>query len=249
MRRSTIESSPARTTRSAAEAGAPGKEDLARTIARLGVHDERLLDALRAVPRADFVSPELVERAYVDEPLPIPHGQVTTQPSLVAKMVEALGLTGDESVLEVGTGYGFQTALLARLASAVWSVERWADVAEVARANLERHGVRNVGVVVGDGSQGLPDHAPHDAIIVSAAYPDVPRPLAEQLDAGGHLVQPIGFGGREEVCLFSKEEERLRMRHAITGAHFVRLYGEHGFPSNEMTRGRDNYVEPHSEVT
>ncbi len=190
-----------------------------------------MLAALREVPRTGFVPPELVERAYVDEPLPIPHGQVTTQPSLVAKMVEALGLAGDERVLEIGTGYGFQTALLARLASEVWSVERWPDVAEVARANLERHGVANADVVVGDGSEGLPDHAPYDAIIVSAAYPDVPRPLSEQLAVGGHLVQPIGFGGREDVCVFSKEGERLHMLDSVTGAHFVRLYGRHGFPA------------------
>jgi protein-L-isoaspartate(D-aspartate) O-methyltransferase len=193
------------------------------------VRDQRLLDALHEVPRADFVPPELVDRAYVDEPLPIPHGQVTTQPSLVAKMVEALQLVGGERVLEIGTGYGFQTALLSRLASAVWSVERWDDIAETARGNLASFGAANVEVAVGDGSAGLPPHAPYDAIVVSAAYPDVPKPLVEQLEDNGRLVQPIGFGGREDVCLFSKQGEQLRMLDAITGAHFVRLKGRYGF--------------------
>jgi protein-L-isoaspartate(D-aspartate) O-methyltransferase len=194
------------------------------------VRDERLLDAMRKVPRAGFVPPDLIDRAYVDEPLRIPRGQVTTQPSLVAKMVAALGLGGEERVLEVGAGYGFQTALLAKLAREVWSVERWPDLAETARANLERHGVRNAEVVVGDGSEGLPARAPFDAIVVSAAFPRVPEPLAEQLVSGGLLVHPVGSGGREEVALFQRTRRGLTRRRTITGAHFVRLYGRHGFP-------------------
>jgi protein-L-isoaspartate(D-aspartate) O-methyltransferase len=194
------------------------------------VRDERLLDAMRRVPRAGFVPPDLIDRAYVDEPLPIPRGQVTTQPSLVAKMVAALGLGGEERVLEVGAGYGFQTALLAKLAREVWSVERWPDLAETARANLERHEVRNAEVVVGDGSEGLRDRAPFDAIVVSAAFPRVPEPLAEQLVSGGLLVHPVGSGGREQVALFQRTRRGLTRRRTITGAHFVRLYGRHGFP-------------------
>ena len=173
--------------------------------------------------------PAVAARAYEDEPLPIPHGQVTTQPSLSAKMIEALALAGDERVLEIGTGYGFQTALLARLAGFVWSVERWADLAETARANLERGGVANVEVVVADGSGGLAAHAPYDAVIVSAAFPSVPAPLAEQVAPGGRLVQPIGSGGAEDVVLFEKAGGRLVPRRLVTGAHFVRLYGRHGF--------------------
>ena len=205
-------------------------EDLARAIVATGTRDPRLLAALRAVPRADFVPPEVADQAYLDRPLPIPHGQVTTQPSLVAKMIEALGLTGSERVLEVGTGYGFQTALLAQLSNFVHSIERFPDVAETARDNLTRHGVANVEVVVGDGTKGLPEHAPYDAILVSAAFPRVPPPLAEQLALGGRLVQPIGSGGREEVILFEKRPEGLVRRRTVTGAHFVRLYGAHGFP-------------------
>jgi protein-L-isoaspartate(D-aspartate) O-methyltransferase len=207
----------------------PSQEDLVRQVAALGVGDERLLAAFREVPRERFAPVAHLEHAYVDEPLPIPHGQVTTQPSLIAKMVEALALEGDEKVLEIGTGYGFQTAILALLAGFVWSVERWPDLAETARRNLEDHGTRNAEVVVGDGSQGLPEQAPFDAILISAAFPRVPEPLAAQLASGGALVQPLGRGGNEEVVLFSRGSRGLRRRRVITGARFVRLCGRHGF--------------------
>jgi protein-L-isoaspartate(D-aspartate) O-methyltransferase len=212
-------------------ANLPTQEDLAREMAVEGVRDRRLLEAFRQVPRALFVPSQLIEHAYVDEPLPIEHRQVTTQPSLLAKMIESLSLVGDENVLEIGTGYGFQTALLSRLASYVWSVERFPDVARRARGNLARHGVRNVTVVVGDGSAGLPERAPFDAILVSAAYPSVPVPIAEQLAPGGHLVQPIGSGGNEEVVLFERNGGRLVRARTVTAARFVRLFGEHGFRS------------------
>jgi protein-L-isoaspartate(D-aspartate) O-methyltransferase len=207
-----------------------GQRDLARAVNAAGVRDARILEALREVPRAGFVPPNLAERAYLDLPLPISHDQVTTQPSLSAKMIEALGLSGAERVLEVGTGYGFQTALLAHLSGFVWSIERWPDVAETASGNLARHGVRNVEVVAGDGTKGLPEHAPYGAILVSAAFPSVPPPLAQQLAVGGRLVQPIGSGGAEAVVLFEKDHEGLARRHTITGAHFVKLYGAHAFP-------------------
>jgi len=204
-------------------------EALARAIAASGVRDARLMEALRGISRAGFVPPELAEWAYLDRPLPIPHGQVTTQPSLSAKMIEALGLTGAEHVLEIGTGYGFQTALLARLSRFVYSVERFPDFAATARENLARHGVENVVVICGDGTRGLPEHAPYDAVLVSAAFTSVPPPLVEQLTAGGRLVQPIGSGGEEVVVLFEKGPEGLERRHTVTGAHFVRLYGAYAF--------------------
>ena len=143
-------------------------------------------------------------------------------------MVEALALAPSDRVLEIGTGFGWQTAVLARIAGEVWSVERWDDLARTARANLERHGVSNATVVIGDGSGGLPDHAPYDAILVAAAFPQVPAPLAEQVGEGGRLVQPIGLGGADEVVLFEKRGA-LALSRLVTGAHFVRLYGEHGF--------------------
>jgi protein-L-isoaspartate(D-aspartate) O-methyltransferase len=194
------------------------------------VRDARVLEALREVPRAGFVPPDLAGQAYGDRPLPIPHEQVTTQPSLSAKMIEALELSGSERVLEVGTGYGFQTALLAHLSNSVWSIERFPDVAETARNNLARHEVDNVEVVAGDGTEGLAEHAPYDAILVSAAFLSIPPPLARQLVVGGRLVQPIGSGGQEQVILFEKGSEGLGRRRTITGAHFVRLYGAHAFP-------------------
>ena len=206
------------------------QEDLVRAVVAAGVRDPQLIEAFREVPRASFVPPELTELAYLDRPLPIPHAQVTTQPSLSAKMIEALALVGPERVLEVGTGYGFQTALLARLAGFVYSVERFPDVAAAARENLARHGVDNVEVVAGDGTRGLLEHAPYDATLVSAAFTSVPSPLAEQLAAGGRLVQPVGPGGREAVVLFEKGRDGLERRHTVTGAHFVRLYGAHAFP-------------------
>jgi len=207
-----------------------GPEDLVRTIAGEGVRDPRLLDALRAVPRADFVPTNLAEQAYEDKPLPIPHDQVTTQPSLVAEMVEALELAGSERVLEVGAGYAWQTALLARLCGFVWAVERFGDVAEAARENLARFGMTNAEVVTGDGTKGLSEHAPYDAILVAAAFPSVPRPLEEQLAAGGRLVQPVGPGGKEEVVLFEKGTRRFVRRRTIAWARFVRLHGAHAFP-------------------
>jgi protein-L-isoaspartate(D-aspartate) O-methyltransferase len=203
--------------------------DLVAASRAHGVRDPHLLEAIAAVPRAQFVPPDLAAHAYQDAPLPIPHGQVTTQPSLVAQMVEALELSSSDRVLEIGTGFGWQTAVLARLAGEVWSVERWEDIARTARVHLERQAVDNATVVVGDGSAGLPEHAPYDAILVAAAFPQIPAPLVEQLADGGRLVQPVGLGGADEVVLFARQGGVLERRRLVTGAHFVRLYGEHGF--------------------
>ena len=207
----------------------PTQDDLLRRIADVGVRDERVMRAFREVSRAGFVSPSHVPVAFRDEPLPIPHRQVTTQPSLVAKMVEALGLDGSEKVLEVGTGYGFQTAILAALAKFVWSIERWPDLADSARRNLASHGSHNVKVMFGDGSSGLREEAPFDAIIVAAAFPRVPGALADQLAEDGVLVQPLGWGGDELVTRFSKRSGGLAREGFVTGAHFVRLRGRYGF--------------------
>ena len=210
-----------------------GSDHLVAAARRAGVRDARVLGALAAVERADFVTPGYAEVAGRDVPISIPHDQVTTQPSLVARMVEALALAGHEPVLEVGTGYGYQTALLARLAGEVHSVERWADLSDAARASLGAAGVANVELVVGDGGEGLAHAAPYEAIVVSAAFPQVPPPLVEQLAVGGRLVQPIGRGGHERVMLFAKRPDgQLEERRMLTGAHFVRLYGRHGFPAS-----------------
>jgi protein-L-isoaspartate(D-aspartate) O-methyltransferase len=201
------------------------QSDLVAALRAEGIVNSRLLEAVRAVPRANFVPPDLVHRAYLDERLPIPRHQVTTQPSLVVKMLDALELDGRERVLEVGPGYGWQTGLLAQLAREVWSVERWPDLAETAREHLRRERVANATVVVADGSEGLAEQAPFDAIVVAAASPEVPAPLAEQLAVGGRLVHPIGPGGFEEVVLFERRTDGLSPVRRITGAHFVRLIG------------------------
>jgi protein-L-isoaspartate(D-aspartate) O-methyltransferase len=205
-------------------------EELVQAAQDAGVRDERVLDAIRAVPRSDFVPVEHAHRAAIDAPLPIPHAQVTTQPSLVAQMVAALGLEGSERVLEVGTGYGWQTALLARLAAQVFSVERYADLAAFARAALARAGLANVEIIVADGTEGLAEHAPFDTVLVAAAFPEVPPPLVKQLAEGGRLVQPIGPGGYDDVILFERRGDALDRVRSLTGARFVRLVGRHGYP-------------------
>jgi protein-L-isoaspartate(D-aspartate) O-methyltransferase len=210
-----------------------GPRELARLVRAGGVRDARVLEAVSSVPRAAFVPRGSVDRAYRDEPIEIPHGQVTTQPSLVARMLEALTLGGRERVLEVGTGYGFQTALLTRLAGEVISVERFADLAAAARDNLDSQGITGFEILVADGSGGLPARAPFDAILVSAAFTRVPRPLVEQLAPSGRLVQPIGPGGHDEVVLFERAAAGLERRRSVTPAHFVRLYGAHGFGPRE----------------
>lgn len=209
------------------------KHPLVAAARASGVRDARVLEAIEAVPRAAYVPADRRHEAHVDRPIPIPGRQVTTQPSLVAAMVEALALQGSERVLEIGAGLGYQAAILARLAREVWSVERRAELAEPARANLAAEGVTNAHVVVGDGTEGLPEHAPYDAIVVAAAYPRVPPPLAAQLGPGGRLVQPIGPSGAEDVTLFRRRPDGILARErSVTRAYFVALEGRHGFPAD-----------------
>jgi protein-L-isoaspartate(D-aspartate) O-methyltransferase len=198
-------------------------EELIRALQAEGITDERIVTAFRTVRRARFVPEDHVRSAYEDRPIPIRHGQVTTQPSLVARMIAGLRLRGEERVLEIGTGLGFQTAVLAKLARQVTSIERFADLAEQARANLVAAGISNVTVIVGDGTLGLPDHAPFDAVVVSAAAPAVPSPLVEQLREGGRLVHPVGPGGGEVVVAFRKEGTQLVEEGRLTLASFVPL--------------------------
>jgi protein-L-isoaspartate(D-aspartate) O-methyltransferase len=205
-----------------------GPDALVRAVLAEGIRDPRVVEAFRRVDRAQFVPPELRPSAYEDRPIPIPHEQVTTQPTLIARMVAALRLNGSERVLEVGTGLGFQTALLARLAAHVVSIERFSDLAERARENLQAAGISDVGMVVGDGTLGVPQHAPFDAIVVSAASPHPPAPLGEQLVEGGRMVHPVGPGGAEEVVAFQKIGGRLVEQERLTPAAFVRLVGRHG---------------------
>ena len=216
----------------------PGSpEDLVRALRAEGIRDRRVLAAFRAVPRARFVPPEAAGQAYLDAPIRIPRGQVTTQPSLIAAMVAALELTGTERVLEVGTGLGFQTAILAMLARQVVSIERFPDLAAQARANLAAAGLARVTVVVGDGTLGVPEHAPYEAIVVAAAAPHVPGPLIDQLAPGGRLVHPVGPGGREQVTAFHQQAGRLVTDAQLVPARFVPLIGVHGVSSRQDRGG------------
>lgn len=211
--------------------GASSPEDLVQALRAAGIRDARLLDVVRVTPRAAFVPLGQQAYAYEDVPIPIAHGQVTTQPSLSALMIEGLEVSGDAHILEVGTGLGFQTALLARLAGDVVTIEMWPELAHQARRNLDGQGIGNVELRIGDGSGGVPDRAPYDAVIVSAAFPEVPAPLVEQLRCGGRLVQPIGPGGREQVMSFVRTATGLERSRVLTPAHFVRLRGRYGFSS------------------
>jgi len=199
------------------------QSDLVDVLRRMGIRDSRVLAAYERVPRASFVPPSSRDSAYDDVPLPIGHDLVTTQPSLVAIMVQALRLDGHERVLEIGTGLGYQTGILATLTREVFSIEWFADLAEQARQNLTTAGLRNATVMVGDGSAGLPEQAPFDGIIVAAAAPNVSEPLIAQLADGGRLVQPIGPGGDDEVTSFVKHSGRLVRQAVLIGAHFVPL--------------------------
>jgi protein-L-isoaspartate(D-aspartate) O-methyltransferase len=169
-----------------------------------GITDERLLAVMEGAPRHLFVSERQRRRAYEDTPLPIGLGQTISQPYMVAKMTELLLLCGTETVLEIGTGSGYQAAILGLLAAHVWSIERFAVLATRAERVLSDLGIENVRVLVGDGTLGLPEHAPFDAVIVTAAAPRVPEALREQLRAGGRMVIPVGTGYTQDLKLIEK---------------------------------------------
>jgi len=193
-----------------------------------GVHDERLLDALRRVPRHLFVPEEYAHIAYSDSPLPIGHGQTISQPYIVALMTELLELEGEENVLEVGTGSGYQAALLAYLARQVHTIERHEELAENADKALMRLGLTNVMVHVGDGSLGLPKYAPYQAIMITAAAPRVPQPLFDQLGEGGRLVLPEGGAGGQMLDRWRQHDGEYKQEH-IAPVAFVPLRGQHGW--------------------
>lgn len=193
-----------------------------------GISDLAVLRAFDEVPRHFFVPSGVRHRAYEDAPLPIGHGQTISQPWVHARYLELLGLTGRERVLEIGTGSGFQTALLTRLAAQVFSIERIPALAQEARDALAECGIRSVVQRVGDGSLGWPEFAPYDAILVGAASPEVPRPLVEQLAIGGQLLVPIG-GREEQVLVRVRRTEAGQERTSLDAMRFVPLIGTHGF--------------------
>jgi protein-L-isoaspartate(D-aspartate) O-methyltransferase len=208
---------------------------LVETLRDKGISDLRVLHAISTVPRHRFVPDSVRHRAYEDSALPIGAGQTISQPYVQARSLELLRLTGNDRVLEVGAGSGYQTALLAELASTVLAVERIPELAKAARVALESVGVRNATVVVGDGTLGWRAYAPFDAIVVAAASPVVPAPLLEQLAPGGRLVIPLG--DQEQQVLTLVEVRNGEVRHTtVTDVRFVPLLGQFGF--NPET-GRD----------
>ena len=202
---------------------------VAEQLRARGISDDRVLDAMARVPRHEFVAEEYRTQAYEDHPVPIGEGQTLSQPYIVAIMLESLSLTGSERVLEVGTGSGYQTALLAELSREVYSIERHAALAHSAQEVLRQMGYSNVHVVVGDGSQGLPEKAPFDAIIVAAAAPRIPPAMFEQLREGGRMVVPVGPAHAQELQLVRKQNGSAAVTN-LEGCRFVPLIGGQGYP-------------------
>ena len=203
------------------------EERMLRLIRR-HVRDRRVLDAMRAVPRDEFIPPGVRRHAFDDSALPLGSGQTISQPLIVAMMSEAATLDGDERVLEIGTGSGYQAAVLARLAREVVTVERVGVLRRRARVTLARLGIRNVRCRVAGAHLGSPDDAPFDAIVVTAAAPDVPETLVGQLADRGRLVVPVGSRTEQELLVVTRRGKRLRRR-SLGGCRFVPLIGEGGF--------------------
>lgn len=197
-------------------------------LARRGIKDERVLAAMRRVPRHRFVEEAFRERAYGDHPLPIGQEQTISQPYIVALMTSLLELTGREKVLEIGTGSGYQTAVLAELARRVCSIERIPALAARARAALEALGYANVWVRVGNGTLGWPDEAPFDRILVAAGGPSVPPPLFDQLAEGGRMVLPLGDQTGQTLTLVESVGGQMRTR-PCGDCHFVPLVGKYAW--------------------
>jgi protein-L-isoaspartate(D-aspartate) O-methyltransferase len=217
---------------SASDLGAPAQDEAAEARLRMveeqiearGVRDPRVLDAMRQVPRHELVPQSWRDQAYEDRPLPIGAGQTISQPYVVAAMSEALALAGGERVLEVGTGSGYQAAVLSKLAKQVYTIEIVPELAKRAKADLARLGYANVLVREGDGWRGWPEHAPFDAIMVTAAPEEVPPDLIAQLAVGGRLVIPVG--GRDQKLLLVRKTPEGITREVLFGVRFVPMRGE-----------------------
>ena len=203
------------------------REALIQHLRREGIRDDRVLGAMRRVPRQLFVPADLVGEAYADRALPIASGQTISQPFVVARMTELLEPKPSDRALEIGTGSGYQTAVLALLVAEVISVERHPQLSEAARERLARLGIDNVTLVVGDGSAGYPDRAPYARILVTAATPHVPEPLAAQCAIGGRIVAPVGEREVQQLTIYDKRDGMSPIR--VEPVKFVPLLGEHAF--------------------
>ncbi len=193
------------------------------------IHDSEVLRVMGEVPREEFISEAYRNQAYADHPLPIGLGQTISQPYIVALMTQCLQISSTCDVLEIGTGSGYQTAILARLARKVYTIERFNELSEMAQTALERLGISNVEFAIGDGSCGWIEDRQFDRIILTAAVPAIPPPLAGQLKNEGLLIAPIGGGASQELVEYRKSGDEL-IGKMICGCRFVRMIGEHGFP-------------------
>ena len=219
--------------RSPAEYEAARKAMVNTQLRRRNITDTCVLAAMSAVPRHEFVPPQFRDRSYDDAPLPIGEGQTISQPYIVAAMTAALHLSGNERVLEVGTGCGYQAAVLACLAKEVFTIEVRTPLATEAAERLMRLGYTNVHVHCGDGTLGLPESAPFDAILVAAAAPSVPTPLLDQLAVGGRMVVPVGDVENQELQLIERGHDNFR-KTMLESCRFVPLLGAHGWKESSL---------------
>jgi protein-L-isoaspartate(D-aspartate) O-methyltransferase len=192
------------------------------------IHDLRVLDAMAQIPREQFIPTKYAGNAYDDSPLPIGMGQTISQPYIVALMTQCLKLSGDEEVLEIGTGSGYQCAILAALTSKVYTMERFGELSEQAQASLGPLGFENIEYAVGDGSCGWPQDKQFDRIIITAAVPDIPGPLTDQLKEGGLVVAPVGGQYAQELIVAKKHTGGL-ITETLCGCRFVKLIGQHAY--------------------
>nr|WP_087573841.1 protein-L-isoaspartate(D-aspartate) O-methyltransferase [Sphingomonas sp. CDS-1] len=204
-----------------------------RQIARRGIRDPRLLAAMRVVPREHFVREGMEDYAYEDSALPIEEEQSISQPYIVAAMLEAAEIGPQSRVLEVGAGSGYAAALLGQLAGRVFAIERHEALGRLAERRMAALGYANVEIRIGDGTRGLPEEAPFDAILVAAAAPIVPQALRQQLKIGGHLIIPVGASGGQRLCKVTREGEDRYVEHDLGAVMFVPLIGEQGWREEE----------------
>jgi len=209
------------------------EEMVEKQLVKRGIHDDRVLEAMRRIPREEFIPKDLRGDAYIDAPVPIGFGQTITQPYMTALMAQSLELTGSEKVLEVGTGSGYHAAVLGALARTVISIERIPELAELARSNLKRTGLDgNITVVCGDGSLGVPEQAPFDAISVAAASPHAPVTLVAQLNHPGTMVIPVGDRLNQDLQVIRRHNGKMTTR-VVSACRFVPLVGREGWQDSE----------------
>lgn len=208
------------------------RERLVETLQQKGIRDLAVLRAIEMTPRHAFVPTGLRHRAYEDASLPIGSGQTISQPFVHARYLELLQLTGKEKVLEIGTGSGYQTVLLAHLVAQVFSIERIPAVMQLGRESIQREGVRNVSLLLGDGTVGWREYAPYDAILVGAGAPSIPQPLLEQLADGGRLLVPVGDRAEQKLVLVRRKGDAFETQE-VAPVRFVPLVGSHGWSAGD----------------